>query len=202
MSCPMADLDHATENDTDLHGDLDARHWAERFASKFQVTPRSYIGNRSIHEPVDVAGLMLAWFASAIETGRMMSRVVAVRTDRDRDKVIAGLRDAGIPDPEAAYERLIAEHEVQVPSKRILPEFDHILERQMSEMVHVALGAASVCWEPMDCTGVFDSRRAEQIGAELMAAISRFTQCCRFDVPEPQASLTGPDAETERGRKL
>ena len=67
----MADLAHANENDTDLHGDLDARHWAERFASKFKVKRLADIGNRGIHEPVDTEDLMLTWFASTIETGRM-----------------------------------------------------------------------------------------------------------------------------------
>jgi hypothetical protein len=67
----MADLAHATEGDTDLHGDPDASHWAERFASMFEVRRLADIGNRGIHEPLDTWGLMLAWFAGAIETGRM-----------------------------------------------------------------------------------------------------------------------------------
>ncbi len=67
----MADLAHATENDNDLHGDTDARHWAERFASMFDVRRLADIGHRGIHEPLDTEGLMLTWFAAAIETGRM-----------------------------------------------------------------------------------------------------------------------------------
>ena len=61
----MADLGHRTENDTDLYGDLDAMHWAERFASKFEVL------HKDGGVETDVAGLMLTWFAGAIETGRM-----------------------------------------------------------------------------------------------------------------------------------
>jgi hypothetical protein len=62
----MADLAHATENDTDLHGDPDARHWVERF---------QYVRDRQLAEAgrdiADSEGAMLAWFAGAIETGRM-----------------------------------------------------------------------------------------------------------------------------------
>lgn len=61
----MADLAHATENDNDLHGDTNAVNWAERFASIFEVRRLSDM------EPLDTEGLMLTWFASAIETGRM-----------------------------------------------------------------------------------------------------------------------------------
>jgi hypothetical protein len=60
----MADLAGATENDTDLHGDPDARHWAERFVARVGQYPGV---------PAD-EGAMLAWFAGAIETGRMVGR--------------------------------------------------------------------------------------------------------------------------------
>ncbi len=70
----MADLEHASENDSDLHGDPDAAHWAERFATMFEVRRLADIGNRGIHEPVDTEGLMLTWFAAAIETGKMAAR--------------------------------------------------------------------------------------------------------------------------------
>jgi hypothetical protein len=60
----MADLEHASENDNDLVGDQDAMHWAERFDSHFTV-------QRKNGESVDTLGLMLAWFAGAIETGKM-----------------------------------------------------------------------------------------------------------------------------------
>ena len=64
----MADLAHASENDTDLHGDPDAAHWAERFA---RVRHNVLTGP----ERRDIAadeGAMLSWFAGAIETGRMV----------------------------------------------------------------------------------------------------------------------------------
>jgi hypothetical protein len=67
----VADLAHASEGDTDLAGDRAASHWAERFASRFTVKRLADIGNRGIHEPLDTEGLMLTWFASAIETGSM-----------------------------------------------------------------------------------------------------------------------------------
>lgn len=65
----MADLAHASEGDTDLHGDPDATHWAERFCHVRAV--------RLAEDGVDIAadeGAMLAWFAGAIETGRMVTR--------------------------------------------------------------------------------------------------------------------------------
>jgi hypothetical protein len=65
---PMADLAHAAENDTDLFGDRDARHWAERFAAKWTVA-RSGTG-----EPVEAEDLMLTWFAGAIESGFDLGR--------------------------------------------------------------------------------------------------------------------------------
>jgi hypothetical protein len=67
----VADLAHAAEGDTDLVGDADAAHWAERFAATFEVRRRADTGNRGIIEPVDTEGLMLSWFAGAIETGHM-----------------------------------------------------------------------------------------------------------------------------------
>ena len=60
----MADLAHAAENDTDLHGDFNAQHWAERF-----VHVRA---QRMAADGFDIAaseGTMLAWFAGAIMTG-------------------------------------------------------------------------------------------------------------------------------------
>jgi hypothetical protein len=57
----MADLAHASENDTDLVGDHDARHWAERFVDHVRQKP----------EIATDEGAMLAWFAGAIGTGEM-----------------------------------------------------------------------------------------------------------------------------------
>ena len=65
----MADLAHAATNDTDLHGDTDAAHWAERFASKFAIVRQNTAPGED--EMPDTEGTMLAWFAGAIETGRM-----------------------------------------------------------------------------------------------------------------------------------
>ena len=57
----MADLAHASENDTDLFGDTDAMHWAERFVHHTKINP----------EIATSEGAMLAWFAGDIETGKM-----------------------------------------------------------------------------------------------------------------------------------
>lgn len=67
---------------------------------------------------------------------------------------------------------LAAAREGQAP--RILPEYDAVGEQELSEAVHQALGAASVCWNPMDCTGVFKSSRAAQIGAELIGIARQY----------------------------
>lgn len=56
---------------------------------------------------------------------------------------------------------------------RILPEYGQELP-DLKEAVFVALGAASVCWEPMDGTGVFMDQRATQIGNELLEVIHRW----------------------------
>lgn len=73
----MADLAHASPGDTDLHGDHDARHWAERFAAKVTLPdpdpgcgPLIFAGN-PLWTNQDVEELMLVWFAGAIETGKM-----------------------------------------------------------------------------------------------------------------------------------
>lgn len=63
----MNDLAHRTENENDLHGDPDARHWAERF-----IAVRSHVKFTKYRDIADDEGTMLAWFASAIETGRMV----------------------------------------------------------------------------------------------------------------------------------
>ena len=61
----MADLAHAAPDDTDLFGDIDASHWAQRFASKFPALLQD--GKGVI---IDIEDLMTTWFAGAIETGR------------------------------------------------------------------------------------------------------------------------------------
>lgn len=57
---------------------------------------------------------------------------------------------------------------------RILPAYDAVGERELSEAVHQALGFASVCWEPMDCTGVFEEDRVRQVAAELTGIIGQY----------------------------
>jgi hypothetical protein len=72
----MADLAHATEGDTDLVGDIDATHWAERFIHVRQ--------RRMAKDDHDIAGdadTMLTWFAMAIESGRMSTACCPKRKD-------------------------------------------------------------------------------------------------------------------------
>lgn len=70
----MADLAHATENDNDLHGDFDARHWAERFVHHARRNPAL----------ASDEGAMLSWFASAIMTGHDVAMTKAESSSSDR----------------------------------------------------------------------------------------------------------------------
>lgn len=81
LRAALAAVARPAEGNTDLHGDTDAAHWAERFAATFEVRRLSDIGNRGIVEPLDTMGLMLAWFAGAIETGRMAAAPDAMVLD-------------------------------------------------------------------------------------------------------------------------
>jgi hypothetical protein len=45
-------------------------------------------------------------------------------------------------------------------------EFARVGDKRAAVMV--AMGAASVCWTPMDCTGVFDSEAAADIADDLI----------------------------------
>lgn len=46
--------------------------------------------------------------------------------------------------------------------------FDWTVATDIETAVFEALGAASVCWESMEGTGVFNSTRCKQIGDELV----------------------------------
>jgi hypothetical protein len=56
----MADIAHASENDTDLFGDLNAQHWAERFVHHVQANPSIAADENA----------MTTWFAACIESTR------------------------------------------------------------------------------------------------------------------------------------
>lgn len=43
----------------------------------------------------------------------------------------------------------------------------------------MALGAASVCWEPMNGTGIFMTERAARIADELLALVMQFASVYR-----------------------
>jgi hypothetical protein len=57
-------------------------------------------------------------------------------------------------------------------AQRILHEYTAPTTENLEEAVFQALGAASVCWESMEGTGVFQSDRAKQIGEELLGIIA------------------------------
>jgi hypothetical protein len=63
---------------------------------------------------------------------------------------------------------------------RILPGYGFTPDRHdIMEAIGQAMGAASTCWEPMDCTGVFMDRRASQIVDELMDLVVQFASVHR-----------------------
>lgn len=81
------------------------------------------------------------------------------------------------------------------------PEHDGTLPIETA--VFQALGAASVCWESMAGTGVFDSTRAKEIGDELLAVIrdgdARSGAGLIAAERRRQVDVEGYDAEHDRG---
>lgn len=64
---------------------------------------------------------------------------------------------------------------------RILPGYGFTPdEKDIQEAIGQAMGAASTCWDPMDCTGVFMTERASRIVDELMALVMQFTSVYRI----------------------
>lgn len=53
--------------------------------------------------------------------------------------------------------------------------FDWTVETPIDEVIGEAIGRASVCWESMEGTGVFDSDTASQITQEVLDIIHRKT---------------------------
>lgn len=68
-----------------------------------------------------------------------------------------------------------AEKTGDIPAGRILPEVDVVVSRRkMGELIRQALGFASVCWEPMDATGIFQEDKVNRVADELMEAVEKF----------------------------
>lgn len=91
---------------------------------------------------------------------------------------------------------------------RILPAYDAVGERELSEAVHQALGFASVCWEPMNCTGVFEEARVRQVADELTGIIGQYAAAiaaqerpapglATVDLHRWYAVITQPDGSTK-----
>ena len=100
-----------------LHGDTDARHWAERFAHHFPAILQDGEGVRN-----DVVDLMLTWFACAIETGR----AAGDGAERERIRQLAADRGAQYPhDQPVAFAAGYATHTtVYRPFTELLTEGD------------------------------------------------------------------------------
>lgn len=81
----MADLAHAAENDTDLHGDFDAAHWAERFVHHVKANPAIATDEES----------MLAWFAGAIMTGYDHAKASRGRSQQSAPGAVSPRRRRG-----------------------------------------------------------------------------------------------------------
>ncbi len=52
-------------------------------------------------------------------------------------------------------------------------EFDKRDNPTLESLVYQAIGAAFVCREPMDCTGVFNNTQVEEIASALMVEIGK-----------------------------
>lgn len=173
----VAELENAAPDDTDLHGDPDAMNWAQRFASKVTLpdpdpgcTPLHF-AERAVYTDDDVRDLMLPWFASAIETGRMAEA------------------------KRAADEAAAARPAIPADGGPLLTQHDHVLGQEMRQAIGEALGMASVCWIPMDCTGVFDTATAVRLVDEVAEVCRRYAECWRADSPKTPADCAPPAGE-------
>lgn len=63
--------------------------------------------------------------------------------------------------------------EQEIPTQ-ILPQYTTVFDHEMNEAIGQALGRASVAWDPMDCTGVFDSNVCAQLTQELKGIVNQF----------------------------
>lgn len=72
---------------------------------------------------------------------------------------------AGGPEP-----ALIADYVFSAEAEMF--EFDRV--ETPADAVFQAIGAASVCWEHLEGTGIFDSTRAKAIGDALLAKLVEF----------------------------
>jgi len=80
------------------------------------------------------------------------------------------------PHPIAAFRPGEFGHPLSPPARLHLISGDSMYlddAKTSQEAVFQAIGAASVCWEHMDGTGVFDSDKAKEIGEELMEWMNR-----------------------------
>lgn len=69
--------------------------------------------------------------------------------------------------------------------ERILPDYTDISREHLEEAVGIAIGAASVCWDSMENTGVFQEERAGQIVDELLMLVEKYKHPAAKDIPEP-----------------
>lgn len=83
-----------TVDQNKLHSTTDAQVWAQEFMREF--------GNRK--DDID-EGLMIGWFANAIETAKLLGPIVGGFAEADlkyrqlREKVWAALDELGVPTP-------------------------------------------------------------------------------------------------------
>jgi hypothetical protein len=56
---------------------------------------------------------------------------------------------------------------IQVHKLALRPH-DRPDDQRAAELVFMAIGEASTCWEKLECTGVFQDRRAAHIGRQLL----------------------------------
>jgi hypothetical protein len=59
--------------------------------------------------------------------------------------------------------------------ERYLPEYKVVTDQALQEVIGQALGMASVCWAPMNGTGMFQSEIVEKILGEVIATVQQYT---------------------------
>lgn len=81
----------------------------------------------------------------------------------------------------------------EIPAGRILPENDVVVSRRkMGELIRIALGFASVCWDPMNATGIFQEDKVNQIADELLEAVEKFAWAQGLLEKDPEEKIELP----------
>jgi hypothetical protein len=76
-----------------------------------------------------------------------------------------------------------------------------ITEGELATSVGAAIGAASVCWESMSGTGLFDSDRARQISSELLEICVRYAESAEHGTAGTAETAETPEIRSHGSRR-